>query len=160
MAKKAAALGMKIQYFNPRSLSPEDEKPAGDAKYVPFEALLETSDVLSFNLPLKKETRHIISFPEFEKMKDGVVIVNTARGSVMNESALVDALRSGKVRSAGLDVYEDEPHPHPGLLENENVLLLPHMGTHTRETHKTMEIMVINNIRSAITEGHLINPVN
>lgn len=160
MAKKAAALGMKIQYFSRTRLSPDDEKAVGGAKYVPFETLLATSDVLSFNLPLTSETRHIISFAEFEKMKDGVVIVNTARGSVMNESALVEALRCGKVKSAGLDVYEDEPHPHLGLLENGNVLLLPHMGTHTRETHKTMEIMVINNIRSAITEGHLVNPVN
>jgi glyoxylate reductase len=93
-------------------------------------------------------------------MKNGIVIVNTARGAVMNEAALVDALESGKVASAGLDVYEDEPTIHPGLLKNENVLLLPHMGTHTLETHKTMEVMVIDNIRAAITKGHLINPVN
>jgi glyoxylate reductase len=160
MSRKAAAFGMKIQYFSRTRLSADEEKAAGDAVYVPFGTLLSTSDVLSSSLPLTKDTRHIISYPEFQKMKDGVVIVNTARGSVMNEIALVQALRSGKVRSAGLDVYEDEPRPHAGLLENENVLLLPHMGTHTRQTHKTMEIMVINNIRSAITEDRLINPVN
>ena len=78
----------------------------------------------------------------------------------MNEAALVDALKSGKVAGAGLDVYEDEPTIHPDLIKNESVLLLPHMGTHTRETHKTMEVMVINNIRAAITRGELLNPVN
>jgi len=92
-------------------------------------------------------------------MKDGVVIINTARGALINEAALVDALERGKVRSAGLDVYEEEPKIHPGLLQNERVVLLPHMGTHTLETHKTMEIMVVNNIRAAITEGRLLNPV-
>lgn len=159
LATKAVALGMKIQYHNRVRLYPEDERAAGNAEHVPFETLLATSDVLSLNLPLNPSTQHIISFSEFEKMKDGVVIVNTARGAVMDERALVEALKSGKVRSAGLDVFEDEPRPHPGLLENENVLLLPHMGTHTRETHKRMEVMVIENLRAAITEGRLLNPV-
>src|SRR5436190_14160016 len=160
MAVRAITLGMKIQYYNRNRLSPEQEKAAGDAKYVSFEQLLATSDVLSLNLPLNPTTRHIISHAEFAKMKDGVVIVNTSRGAVMNEAALVDALESGKVAGAGLDVYEDEPTIHPGLIKNESVLLLPHMGTHTRETHKTMEVMVINNIRAAITRGELLNPVN
>jgi glyoxylate reductase len=151
---------MKIQYHNRHPLSSDEEKSAGNAKYVTFDELLATSDVLSLNLPLNPTTRHIISHAEFAKMKDGIVIVNTARGAVMNEDALVDALESGKVASAGLDVYEDEPSIHPGLLKNENVLLLPHMGTHTLETHKTMEVMVIDNIRAAITKGHLLNPVN
>jgi lactate dehydrogenase-like 2-hydroxyacid dehydrogenase len=151
---------MKLQYHNRHPLSSDEEKAAGNAKYVTFDELLATSDVLSLNLPLNPSTRHIISHAEFAQMKDGIVIVNTARGAVMNEAALVDALESGKVASAGLDVYEDEPTIHPGLLKNENVLLLPHMGTHTLETHKTMEVMVIDNIRAAITKGHLINPVN
>lgn len=93
-------------------------------------------------------------------MKNGVVIVNTARGAVMDEAALAGALESGKVASVGLDVYEDEPAIHPSLLNNESVLLLPHMGTHTRDTHKTMEVMVIDNIRAAITKGELLNAVN
>jgi phosphoglycerate dehydrogenase-like enzyme len=81
----------------------------------------------------KKNTRHIISKAEFAKMKDGVVIVNTARGAVMDEAALVESLDSGKVFSAGLDVFEEEPTIHPGLLNNQNVMLVPHMGTWTSE---------------------------
>src|SRR5271170_4343010 len=129
MALRAITLGMKIQYYNRNRLSPAQEKAAGDAKYVSFDELLATSDVLSLNLPLSPKTRHIISHAEFSKMKDGIVIVNTARGAVIDEAALVDALDSGKVASAGLDVFEEEPKVHPGLIKNENVLLVPHMGT-------------------------------
>jgi glyoxylate reductase len=160
MAIRAAALGMKIQYYNRNRLPPTHEEAAGNAKYVTFEELLATSDVLSLNLPLTQATQHIISYAEFAKMKDGIVIVNTARGAIVNEAALVEALESGKVKTAGLDVYESEPAIHPDLIKNESVLLLPHMGTHTRETHKTMEVMVIDNIRAAITRGELLNPVN
>lgn len=81
----------------------------------------------------KKNTRHIIGKPEFAKMKDGVVVVNSARGPVMDEAALVEALDSGKVLSAGLDVFEEEPKVHPGLISNPNVMLVPHMGTYTVE---------------------------
>ena len=88
------------------------------------------------------------------------MIVNTARGAVIDEAALVEALNSGKVASAGLDVYEDEPNIHPGLIKNENVLLIPHLGTHTYETQKAMEVLVINNIRAAVTKGELLTPVN
>lgn len=160
MAVKAITLGMKIQYYSRNRLSPAQEKASGNAKYVSFDELLATSDVLSLNLPLNPKTHHIISHAEFAKMKDGIVIVNTARGAVMDEAALVDALDSGKVASAGLDVYEDEPTIHPGLIKNENVLLVPHLGTHTFETQKAMEVLVINNIRAAITKGELLTPVN
>jgi glyoxylate reductase len=160
MAVRARTLGMKIQYHNRRRLPSELEKASGDAKYVSFDQLLATSDVLSLNLPLNPNTRHIISHAEFAKMKDGVVIVNTARGAVMSEAALAEALDSGKVASAGLDVYENEPIIHPGLLKNENVLLVPHLGTHTYETQKKMEVLTINNIRAAITKGELLTPVN
>jgi glyoxylate reductase len=89
-------------------------------------------------------------------MKQGVVIINTARGAVMNENALVEALASGKVSSVGLDVFEEEPKVHPGLLANPNVMLLPHLGTYTVET---MEEWTIGNIRSAIETGRLVSPV-
>jgi lactate dehydrogenase-like 2-hydroxyacid dehydrogenase len=88
-------------------------------------------------------------------MKPGIVIINTARGAVMDEAALVDALASGQVASVGLDVFEKEPEIHPGLLANENVLLVPHMGTYTVETEKGMEEWAIDNVRLAITEGKL-----
>lgn len=149
LKKKAEAFGMRVIYHNRRRLS---EELAAGAEYVTFDELLAKSDVISLNLPLnvrfpillltilwviltleKKHTRHIISKAEFEKMKDGVVIVNTARGAVMDEEALVQALDSGKVYSAGLDVFEEEPKVHPGLIRNPNVLLVPHMGTWTVE---------------------------
>lgn len=88
-------------------------------------------------------------------MKRGIVIVNTARGAVMDEAALVEALESGQVASAGLDVFENEPEIHPGLLNNKNALLVPHMGTWTVETEQLMEAWAIENVRLAITEGKL-----
>ncbi|KAL1632713.1 hypothetical protein SLS56_003410 [Neofusicoccum ribis] len=155
VAVRAAAFGMKIQYHNRSRLSESTEAAAGNAKYVSFDELLSTSDVISLNLGLSAATRHIIGPNEFAKMKDGVVIVNTARGPVMDEAALVDALASGKVWSAGLDVFEEEPKIHPGLLKNENVVLLPHIGTATFETQRDMELLVLENLRLAVQEGTL-----
>lgn len=108
------------------------------------------------NLALNASTRHIISQPQFDQMKDGVVIINTARGPIIDESALVDALKSGKVFSAGLDVFEEEPKIHPGLVENENVVLLPHIGTATWETQRDMELLVLENLKSAIEGKGLV----
>ncbi|OGM44012.1 hydroxyisocaproate dehydrogenase [Aspergillus bombycis] len=147
MANRAKAFGMKIQYHNRSRLSPELE---GDATYVSFDELLASSDVLSLNLALNASTRHIIGEKEFQKMKDGIVIVNTARGALIDEKALVAALDSGKVLSAGLDVYENEPVVEQGLVDNPKVMLLPHIGTMTYETQKDMELLVLNNLRSAV----------
>ena len=132
---------MKVQYHNRRRL-PESEEEG--AKYVSFEELLKSSDVLSTNLALNPSTTHIISKPQFDIMKDGVIIVNTARGPIIDEAALVDALKSRKVWTAGLDVFEEEPKIHPGLLENENVVLLPHIGTATFETQVSRPFRVGN----------------
>ncbi|KAL2869875.1 D-mandelate dehydrogenase-like dehydrogenase [Aspergillus lucknowensis] len=156
LKKKAEAFGMKVVYHNRRELSAE---LAGGARYVSFEELLRESDVISLNLPLNKHTRHIIGKQEFEKMKTGVVIVNTARGAVIDEDALVQALDSGKVYSAGLDVFEEEPQIHPGLVRNPNVLLVPHMGTWTVETQTGMEEWAIENVRLALETGKLKSPV-
>ncbi|KAE8146060.1 D-isomer specific 2-hydroxyacid dehydrogenase [Aspergillus avenaceus] len=156
LKKKAEAFGMRVVYHNRRPL---DEQLSGGAEYVSFEELLGRSDVISLNLPLNKNTRHIIGQPEFQKMKDGVVIVNTARGAVMDEEALVNALDSGKVYSAGLDVFEDEPKVHPGLVKNPNVMLVPHMGTWTVETQTAMEEWAIENLRLGLETGKLKSPV-
>ncbi|KAI6794095.1 glyoxylate reductase [Hortaea werneckii] len=156
MMRKCEAFGMKAIYHNRKKLS---EEMAGGAEYVGFEELLARSDVLSLNLPLNKNTRHIISTPEFTKMKRGIVIINTARGAVMDESALVSALESGQVASAGLDVYEEEPKIHEGLLKNPHVMLLPHMGTWSQETQEEMEKWCIGNIRAGLETGKLKSPV-
>ncbi|KAL6872400.1 hypothetical protein HDV57DRAFT_262186 [Trichoderma longibrachiatum] len=152
VAAKARAFGMRIRYHNRSRLSPELED---GAEYVDFETLLRESDVLSLNLPLNPKTRHSIAAPQFALMKPGIVIVNTARGAVMDEAALVDALASGQVSSVGLDVYENEPEIHPGLLANPSVLLVPHMGTWTQETQQKMEEWTIDNVRTAVKEGRL-----
>lgn len=131
MKKKAEAFGMTTIYHNRRPLDPS---LADGAEYVSFEDLLRRSDVVSLNLPLNPKTRHIISTEQFRLMKSTAVIVNTARGAVMDEAALVDALDRGLIAGAGLDVFEEEPKVHPGLVSNEKVILLPHMGTYTQET--------------------------
>ncbi|KAL6692374.1 D-isomer specific 2-hydroxyacid dehydrogenase [Trichoderma pleuroticola] len=156
LKKKAEVFGMSVIYHNRKQL---DVEQAGGAEYVSFEDLLAKSDVLSLNLPLNSGTRNIISTPEFDKMKKGVVIVNTARGGVMDEAALVDALDTGKVWSVGLDVYQQEPNIHPGLVSNPHVCLLPHMGTSTVETKTKMEEWTISNVRSALEKGRLVSLV-
>jgi len=122
---------MKIVYHNRRPLP---KSQAGDATYVSFDDLLAKADIISLNLSLNASTRHIISAPEFAKMKNGVIIINTARGALMDEAALIAALNSGKVFSAGLDVFEDEPTVSPELLKSDKVVILPHIGTGTYET--------------------------
>ena len=155
-ATRAKAFGMEIQYHNRNRLPSQEE---GGAKYVSFDELLSTSDVISLNLSLNKNTRHIIGAKEFAKMKDGVVIVNTARGALIDEKAMVEALESGKILSAGLDVYENEPEVEAGLLNNPKVFLLPHIGTATFETQKDMELLVLKNLELSVTEGRLITQI-
>lgn len=156
MARRARAFDMKIIYHNRSRLSEELE---GDATYVSFDELLAKSDILSLNLSLNAKTRHIISEPEFKKMKDGVVIVNTARGALMNEKHLVAALESGKIASVGLDVFENEPAVEEGLLKNEKIFILPHIGTNTYETQRDMERLVLENLEKGVDTGKLVTPI-
>ncbi|KAL1841165.1 hypothetical protein VTJ49DRAFT_7334 [Mycothermus thermophilus] len=152
MARKARAFGMKIRYHNRARLDRDTEKEL-EAEYVGFDELLAGCDALSLNLPLTESTRHIISKRELSKMKKGVVIVNTARGAIMDEAALVEALDSGQVSSVGLDVFESEPQIHPRLLNNPRVLLTPHLGTWTVETQEKMEELAIKNLHMFLTKG-------
>jgi glyoxylate reductase len=156
MKRKAEAFSMTTIYHNRSKLSDE---LAGGAEYVSFDDLLARSDVLSLNLPLNPHTRHIISTEQLKKMKPTAVIVNTARGAVIDEAALVQALEDGTIASAGLDVYEDEPKIHEGMLNNTKVILLPHVGTYTFETMETMESWAIDNVRLAVTQGKLKSPI-
>jgi D-3-phosphoglycerate dehydrogenase len=132
MAKRAAGFQMNIQYHN-RTELPADQNPV-NAKYVSFEELLRTSDVISVHVPLSQATTHLISREQFAMMKDGAIVINTARGAVIDEAAMVEALESGKLFSVGLDVYEKEPEIHQGLVNNDKVVLAPHIGTATFET--------------------------
>ncbi|OZJ02028.1 hypothetical protein BZG36_04948 [Bifiguratus adelaidae] len=154
VAKRMHAFDMKIVYHNRRRLDPEVERQY-HAEYVDFDTLLKISDAISVNVPLSANTRQLLSKREFDKMKDGVIIVNTARGAVINEDDLVDALKSGKVKRCGLD----EPHIHPYLMENQHVVLSPHRGTDTIETSIKMEKLVMDNVECALESGRLITPI-
>ncbi|KAF2759043.1 glyoxylate/hydroxypyruvate reductase [Pseudovirgaria hyperparasitica] len=153
LAQRAVAFGMTVQYHK---RTPLKDSPY---TYVSFEELLRTSDVLSLNLSLTAETRGIIGQGEFAQMKDGAVLVNTARGGLVDEKALVRALQSGKLAGAGLDVFEREPAIERELLEMGNVMCLPHIGTATVETQRDMEVLVLENLRSAVLEGRLVTGV-
>ncbi|KAI0122355.1 D-isomer specific 2-hydroxyacid dehydrogenase [Daldinia grandis] len=156
MADRARSFGMNIIYHNRRQLDPSLEK---GAKYVSFDELLAQSDVLSLNLALNESTRHIISAPELAKAKKGVVVVNTARGALINEADLVAALESEHVSAVGLDVFENEPEIHPGLVKNDRAFLLPHLGTTTVETQREMELLVLRNLQALVDEGKILTLV-
>ncbi|KAL4957121.1 glyoxylate/hydroxypyruvate reductase [Aspergillus filifer] len=147
LARRARAFGMNIVYHN------------RDAKYVTMDELLQQSDIVNLNLPLTTGTHRLISEPEINKMKDGAIIINTARDPLLDEEALVKGLESGKLSSAGLDVYEHEPKIHPGLVKNKKVMLLPHLGTTTVDTKREMELLAIRNLESALDKGELLTPV-
>ena len=154
--RKAEVFGMTTIYHNRSKLDPE---MAAGAEYVSFQDLLKKSDVLSLNLPSNPKTRHIISTEQFKLMKPTSVIINTARGAVIDEAALVEALDKKEIAGAGLDVFEEEPKIHKGLKANHRVMLLPHMGTWTGETQHKMEAFVMDNIRSALTGKGLISMI-
>ncbi|KAL7894149.1 D-isomer specific 2-hydroxyacid dehydrogenase [Trichoderma sp. SZMC 28014] len=160
-AKRAAALGFKLQYHNRKPVDGLDKQFASNEvpKYVGFEELLQSSDVLSVHLPLGPATQGLIGKKELSSMKDGVIIVNTARGAIIDEEALAESLESGKVWSVGLDVFEQEPKINPKLISHPGAVLLPHIGTATVDTQKEMEILVIDNVKSAITQGKFLTLV-
>lgn len=149
MALKCRAFGMNIIYH---SRTPADRKieEALDAGYCGFDELLSQSDAISLHTPLTQETFHLITREAFKKMKDGVYVINTSRGEVMDENALVNALQSGKVKGAGLDVYESEPKITAELLSMKNVVLLPHIGSATVETRDKMAEMAAKNVIAAL----------
>ncbi|TQS33391.1 hypothetical protein Golomagni_06266 [Golovinomyces magnicellulatus] len=150
LAKRAAAFDMKIIYYN------RNPNPNADASYTYVKSqqeLLAQADVVSLNLPLNKETEKSFGKTQFDQMKDGAILVNTARGGVVDEEALIDALNSGKLSSAGLDVYPAEPKIDERLVKMDNCILLPHMGTETVETQKKMEVQVFGSIETALQSG-------
>ena len=145
LARRAKASGMTILYHNRHKLSDEIEQKY-EAKYVDFQTLLQDSDYLSLNLPYTPEVHHIIGKPELGMMKRSAYLINTARGAHVDEAALVEALKSGIIAGAALDVYEHEPAVSPELLTLPNVVLSPHTGTGTWEGRIAMCENVSDNI--------------
>ena len=120
------------------------------ARRVDFKVLLRESDFLSIHVPLSARTRHLIGAKELAMMKPGAILINTARGPIVDEAALVRALRSGRLAAAGLDVFEREPELHPGLLRLENVVLLPHVGSATDSARRRMLETALRNCLAAL----------
>ena len=120
---------------------------------VPLDDLLAAADVVSLHLPLTEETRHLIDAAALAQMKPTAVLVNVSRGPIVDEEALVEALREGRIAGAALDVFEREPKVHPGLPELENVVLVPHLGSATQETREAMGMLCVEALRTVLLEG-------
>ncbi|MFO7612085.1 MAG: D-2-hydroxyacid dehydrogenase [Clostridia bacterium] len=142
-ARKARALGMKIYYTNRAG-----DKNYSDYKWLPMEELLRKVDFVSIHTPFDKDRGALIGEKEIAMMKDGVYIINTARGGVVNEKALLDALNSGKVAGAGIDVFEEEPTSNMELINHERVSATPHIGASTREAQSRIGIEIVNIINN------------
>ncbi|RHZ62635.1 hypothetical protein CDV55_106829 [Aspergillus turcosus] len=154
--RRCDPFGLKTIYHNRNPLSSAE---AAGADYVSFEKLLAESDIISVNVPLTAKTKHLIGAKEIAKMKPGVVIINTARGAIIDEAAMADALESNHIAAVGLDVYEEEPKINEKLLKQDRALMVPHVGTHTIETLAKMESWAMENVRRAITGEALLSPV-
>lgn len=152
VARKAEAFGMNVIYYNRRT------EVAGYQR-TDLETLLRISDFITLHTPLTAETRHLIDIREFSLMKPTAILVNTARGAVINEKALVEALRSHVIAGAALDVFEDEPHITEALYGFDNVVLTPHIGTGTIDTRIAMAEEALTNIRNFFN-GSPTNVVN
>lgn len=157
VGKRCLAFGMKVIYHNRNPISPA---PDFECEYVANrDELLKRSDIVSLNLPLNDKTKGSFGKAEFEKMKDGSILINTARGGVVDQEALIEALTNGKLYSAGLDVFPNEPDIDQRLVEMNHITLLPHMGTEARGTQRKMECQALKNIASALQGKGLINQV-
>ena len=144
-AQRARAFGMEIVYAGPRRVSDEAEAELGGARRVSLMQLLSTADVVTLHTPLTPETRHLIDSTALRQMRSDAYLVNTSRGPIVDEAALVKALRLREIAGAALDVFEEEPNVHPGLLEFENVVLIPHLGSATIETRTAMAVLAADN---------------
>jgi len=150
VARRAVGFGMRLIYHNRQRL-PHRVENKFRASYRPLRRLLAAADILSLHVPLTCETRHLIDRRAFDGMKRTALLINTARGPVVDEKALVKALKTGKISGAGLDVFEEEPTVQKGLRTLPNVVLLPHLGSATVETRIRMGWMVIENIQAVLT---------
>ena len=143
-ARRAKAFGMNIAYTRRSPLEDNVVKEL-DAKYMSMDELIESSDVLSLHCPYSPATHHLMSENQFARMKKTAFLINTARGPIVHEQALVEALLNSQIAGAGLDVFEHEPAVHPRLLELENVVLIPHLGSATVETRAAMADIAATN---------------
>ena len=159
LAERAIACGMRVVYYNRHQLSQEEETKL-KVSYLSFEELLQTSDFVSINAPYSSETHHLISEAELKLMKSTSILINTSRGPLVDEKALVKALQEKSILGAGLDVFEFDEKPLAELIEMENVVLTPHIGTQTYECRLKMAREVSNNIVGFFKKDRYISLVN
>ncbi|HLW20658.1 MAG TPA: D-glycerate dehydrogenase [Cyclobacteriaceae bacterium] len=159
VAKRAKGFGMTIKYWNRTRLSDEEELRE-EMEYLPLDELLKFADYVSLHVAFAPETTHLISDREFRLMKPTSVLINTSRGAVVDEKALVRALKDGKIWGAGLDVFENEPSIEEELLTMKNVVLLPHLGSASFATRTKMGMMALENILAAWKGDKIPNLVN
>jgi glyoxylate reductase len=160
VAHRAKGFNMRVLYYDPQPLPREAEEQLG-ATRVDLNRLVAESDFISVHVPLTKETQHLISTAQFNQMKPTAILINTSRGPVIDEAALVEALNAKKLAGAGLDVYEREPAVHPGLIALPNVVLAPHIASATVHTRSEMSGMAARNMATAVRGGrppNLLNP--
>jgi glyoxylate reductase len=160
VAHRAKGFNMRVLYYDPHPLPPDAEQSLG-ATRVDLGRLLAESDFISVHVPLTDETHHLLSTAQFAQMKPSAIVINTSRGPVLDEAALVEALKAKKIAGAGLDVYEREPAIHPGLISMPNVVLTPHIASATTRTRSEMSAMAARNMATAIRGGrppNLLNP--
>lgn len=158
VARRAVGFGMRILYYN-RTRKPEFEETTGAALVTP-EQLFAESDYLSVHLPYTPQTNRFVSARLLDMAKPGMVLINTGRGTVVDEDALVKALKDSKIAGAGLDVFEQEPYITPALLKMKNVVLLPHIGSATTVTRSKMGEVVAVNVLAFLSGSTPPNPVN
>lgn len=156
VARRARAFGMTV-FAHGRS--PRDDGDPDDPPRISFEEVLRRSDVVSLHLPLNDETRRLFDAQAFARMKPGSFFLNTARGGLMDEAALVRALDEGPIAGAGLDVYESEPAITPGLRDHDRAVLMPHAGSATVETRLEMARMVVEDVRRVLSGEKPLRPV-
>jgi glyoxylate reductase len=159
VAHRAKGFNMRVLYYDPNPLTPEAERGLGVAR-VDLGRLLSESDFVSVHVPLTTETQHMLSTAQFGQMKSSAILINTSRGPVVDEAALVQALAAKKIAGAGLDVYEREPAVHPGLVSMPNVVLAPHIASATVRTRSEMSAMAARNMATAARGGRPPNLVN
>ena len=160
VARRGGGFGMSVIYHDVFRPPPEVEQAVG-AEYRELDDLLAEADYISVHVALTPETRHLFGAEQFGRMKNTAVIVNTSRGPVIDEAALAVALRDGEIFGAGLDVFENEPEVHPGLLELDNAVVIPHLGSATVETRNAMGMLAAENLVAGLQGRRpptLLNP--
>ena len=158
LAVRARAFGMEIVYHNRRRVDPDVEARCA-ARWVTLDDLFAGSDVVSLNCPYTPETHHLVDGAALARMRSDAFLVNTARGPIVDEDALVAALRDGAIAGAALDVFEHEPRVHPGLLDRDDVVLVPHLGSATVETRTAMAELAARNVIGVLSGQGPVTPV-